>query len=80
MNRTASLTTKNNWAQNVNSTNYIPNKEIVPRIYKKPLQLNNKKKPKLKVGKGSEQFSKDDVQGVSKHMKRCLTSSDLKEM
>lgn len=54
---------------------------LVSRIYKKFLQLKNKKKPNLQMSKGFEKtFLQKSTQMASKHMKRRSTPLVIREM
>ena len=50
--------------------NHIPDKVLISKIYKEPLKLSNKKNPTLKMGKGVQYFSKENIQMTNKHVKR----------
>lgn len=41
--------------------NYISDTELISRIYKELLQLNNKNQITQKIGEGLEHFSKDNI-------------------
>ena len=58
-------------------TNHIPDKGLIPRIYRKFLKFN--KKPNNSIQKWAKD-SKEDIQIASKHMKRCSTSLIITEM
>jgi hypothetical protein len=55
--------------------NHIPDKDLLFRIYKDPLQLNNPIKKWLK--NENRPFSKEDTQMTKKHMRRHSTHYSL---
>ena len=64
-----------------NICNYISDKETVSGIYKQVLQLNNEITEFFKWAKyPNVYFSKEDIQIISKHMKKCSKSLVIRKM
>ena len=58
------------------------NKDLISKIYQKPMQLNNKKSKLLNKKREytNRHFLKDDNHMANKHRKRCLTLLIIREM
>jgi hypothetical protein len=62
---------------------YISNKGLITRIYIQPPKLHSPKinEPLKKWAKElNSAFSKEEVQMAKKHLKKCSSSLDIKEM
>ena len=61
----------------------IPDEEIFSKVHKEHLKCNNKKTNnpiKIWAKDPSKHLTKDDMQIINKHMKRCPTSYVIKEL
>ena len=61
--------------------NHLSNNGLISRVYKQLLQEHQQATRLFKWAMGvNRHFSKDDIQKANTHMKRCSTSSAIREM